>query len=207
MLNDIVAPAKGGISMNTNLAYQDEPRTELIDGQVVAMSPRPAFNHNQIASHIYALFDHYLKGKTCTAIADGTDLYLVKGKERFIPDVMVVCDRSKLKRDGVHGAPDLAVEVLSPSTSKRDRKHKQAVYAHCGVREYWIVSPGDRSIEQYFLEDGNLNLQEIYTYYPESELMEMDEEDRADIATHFKCSLFDDLDVYLSDIFRDLLPN
>jgi len=193
--------------MNTNLAYKEEPRTEIIDSQIVAMSPRPTFNHNRIASHIYTIFDSYLKGEICTAIADGTDLYLVDQKEEYVPDMMVVCDRSKLRKDGVHGAPDLAVEVLSPSTSKRDRTHKKDVYAQCGVREYWIISPRERSIEQYFLEDGQLNLHEVYTYYPDDELAEMKEEDRAEVVTHFKCSLFEDLNIQLSDIFYDLLPD
>jgi len=193
--------------MDTSLAYKEKPRTELIGGQVVAMSPRPTFNHNRIASHIYSIFDNYLKGKTCTAIADGTDLYLLERREEYIPDMMVVCDRSKLKRDGVHGAPDLAVEVLSPSTSKRDRTHKRDIYAKCGVKEYWIVSPGERAIEQYFLENGKLELQEVYTFYPDDELEAMEEKDRAEVATHFKCSLFEDLDIHLSDIFYDLLPD
>lgn len=193
--------------MSTNLAYKEEPRTELIGGKVVAMSPRPAFNHNRIASHIYTIFDSYLKGKICTAIADGTDLYLVDEKEEYVPDMMVVCDRSKLRKDGVHGAPDLVVEVLSPGTSKRDRKHKKDIYAQCGVREYWIVSPGEQAIEQYFLENGKLELHEVYTYYPDDELAGMKEEDRAEVVTHFKCSLFEDLDINLSDIFYDLLPD
>ena len=106
--------------MNSNLAYQEEPREELIGGKVVAMSPRPAFNHNRVAFRIAHIFENYLDGKKCTVIADGTDLFLTE-EDRFIPDVMVVCDRDKIRRDGVHGAPDLVVEVLSPSTARNDK--------------------------------------------------------------------------------------
>jgi len=191
--------------MDENLAYQEEPRFELIDGKVVAMSPRPLFNHNWVSENITFIFRNYLKGKKCIPLGDGYDLFLTD-KDRFVPDFMVVCDRNKIKTKGVYGAPDLVVEILSPSTSSRDRKHKKDVYGRCGVREYWLVSPGDKSIEQYFLEDGRLELHEVYTLYPNYILEDMSEEERAAVVTHFKCSLFDDLDISLEDIFDQLLP-
>ena len=125
--------------MNDNLAYELEFWDELIDGEIVLMSPRPATNHNQTAFNIAALFKTFLKGKTCRVFPDGMDLYLTE-KDRFVPDVMVICDRSKIKNDGIHGAPDLVVEVLSPSSIKRDRIYKKRIYEQCGVREYWIRS-------------------------------------------------------------------
>lgn len=191
--------------MNSNLAYQDELRGELINGEVVAMSSSPTFNHNRVASRIYRAFENYLEGKRCTAIADGTDLYLTQ-EDRFIPDMMVVCDRDKIRRDGVHGAPDLVVEVLSPSTARDDRMHKKAVYEASGVREYWLVDPENRTIEQHFLRDGRLELNTVYTSYPESELERMTEKERAEVETHFKCSLYDDFAIALDDIFSGLLP-
>lgn len=191
--------------MNSNLAYQDELRGELINGEVVAMSSSPTFNHNRVASRIYRAFENYLEGKRCTAIADGTDLYLTQ-EDRFIPDMMVVCDRDKIRRDGVHGAPDLVVEVLSPSTARNDRMHKKAVYEACGVREYWLVDPENRTIEQHFLRDVRLELNTVYTSYPESELERMTEKERAEVETHFKCSLYDDFAIAMDDIFSGLLP-
>lgn len=191
--------------MSDNLAYQEEPWEELINGEVVAMSPRPTFNHNRIASRIYLAFENYLKGKRCTAIADGTDLYLTE-KDRFVPDMMVVCDRDKIRRDGVHGAPDLVVEVLSHSTANRDRGYKKEAYAKCGVREYWIVNPTDRSVEVYLLSEGGLVFDHVYSLYPDSVLENMTQEERAALETHFKCSLYDDLDIALDDIFSGLLP-
>lgn len=190
--------------MNSNLAYQEEPREELIAGQVVAMSPRPGFNHNRISSKIFYLFENYLKGKPCTAIADGTDLYLTD-QDRFVPDMMVVCDRNKLQRDGVHGAPDLVVEVLSPRTMKNDRTHKMEVYAAAGVREYWLVSPDSQSVEVYLPEGEKFVLQDIYWARPWL-LETMSDEERAAVPTHFKCSLYDDLDISLEEIFSGLLP-
>ena len=191
--------------MSDNLAYQEEPWEELIDGEVVAMSPRPTFNHNRVASRIYWAFENYLRGKRCTVIADGTDLYLTE-KDRFVPDMMVVCDRDKIKRDGVHGAPDLVVEVLSPSTAKKDRLHKKAVYGTCGVREYWLVDPENRTIEQYLPQDGRLELNTVYVSYSEDALERMTEEERSAVETHFQCSLYDDFDIALDEIFSGLLP-
>lgn len=192
------------MSYSDNLAYQEEPREELINGEIVAMSPRPAFNHNQVSSNIYRIFANYLHGRKCTAIADGTDLYLTE-TERFIPDMMVVCSRDKIKWNGVHGAPDLVVEVLSPGTAKNDKKHKKDVYASCGVLEYWIVSTGERSIEQYILQDGCLELSAVYTLHPDYMLEAMTEEEKSSLISEFKCTIFDELSIPLSDIFSGLL--
>lgn len=195
--------------MNSNLAYKegwsDPPREELIGGKVVAMSPRPEYNHNHIAFNIAVIFNSYLRGRACTAIPDGTDLYLTE-EDRFVPDMMVVCDRDKIKRNGVHGAPDLVTEVLSPSTAKNDRMYKKAVYETCGVREYWLVGPENRTIEQYFLREGRLELNTVYASYPEHELERMNEKERAEVEAHFKCSLYEDFEIALDDIFSGLLP-
>lgn len=186
--------------MNENLAYQEEPREELIDGKVVMMSPRPSFNHNQAAFNIARLFANYLQGHKCTPIADGMDLYLTE-ENIFVPDFMVVCDPDKIKSDGIHGAPDLVVEVLSPSTARNDRTCKMEIYARCGVREYWLVSPGDKTVEVYRTSGTEFVLHDIYALHPDWQLAQMSEEERAALITHFKCSLFDDLNISLDDIF------
>lgn len=186
--------------MNDNLAYQEPMWEELIDGKVVLMSPRPTVNHNFVASNIYSIFDRYLKGKGCTPFADGTDLYLTEN-DRFIPDGMIVCDKDKIKTDGVHGAPSLVVEVLSPSTAKYDLGHKKDVYETCGVGEYWIVSPGDKTVSQYLLENGRYILHDVYAVHPDVMLAKMSEAERAAVITEFKCSLFDDLLIPVADIF------
>ena len=181
--------------MNTNLAYAYDCREELINGKVVAMSPA-ASNHNRIAGDIYGIFWSYLRGKKCEPFGDGEAVYLTE-VDHFIPDFMVVCDPDKVKSNGVHGAPDLVVEVLSPGTTKNDRGRKMDVYGQCGVREYWIVIPNEKTVEQYIQDNGRLVLHDVYfippDYTPEKEL--------AEIAKEFQCSLFDDLDISLDDIF------
>ena len=190
--------------MDGNLAYQDDfqekIREELIGGKVVAMSPRPSWNHNRVSFNIAHIFEKHLYGKKCTPIADGMDLYL-DDDNRFVPDFMVVCDPDKIEPDGVHGAPDLVVEVLSPSTMRNDKTHKKDTYARCGVREYWLVSPSDRSVEVYHTDGTGFVLHDIYALYPDWQLAQMSDEERSAVITHFKCSLFDDLDIPLDDIF------
>lgn len=183
-----------------NLAYQEEWTEELIDGKVVAMSPA-AMRHVFVAGNIYGIFLKYLDGKTCVPIQDGGLVFLTE-KDHFVPDFMIVCDPNKIRDDGVHGAPDLVVEVLSPSTAKIDRTHKKEVYGKCGVREYWIVSPSEKTVEVFRNRDGELVLHDIYTLCAEPFLRRMSEAERAAIVTHFKCSLYDDLEISLFDIFK-----
>ena len=188
--------------MSDNLAYQEERREELIGGKVVMMAPASA-EHVYTAGSIYNIFKNYLKGKNCIPFSDGLLVHLTDDN-KFVPDMMVVCDRSKIKSDGVHGAPDLVVEVLSPSTAKDDRTRKKEVYEACGVPEYWLVSPTDKSIEVYLLESGKYILHDVYTVRPDWVLAQMTDEERSAVVTEFKCHLYDDLIIHLDDIFGDL---
>jgi Uma2 family endonuclease len=70
------------------------------------------------------------------------------------PDVFVVCDTSKITDANIKGAPDLIIEVLSPSTSVKDRREKKHIYQQHGVREYIIVNPLDETVERFFLDDS-----------------------------------------------------
>ncbi len=188
--------------MNTNLAYDDweeKAREELIGGEVVMMAGA-SINHNRITGNIHNIFSAYLRGKPCEPFGDGAKLFLDEDN-RFIPDGMIVCDKDKIREDGVHGAPDLVVEVLSPGTMRNDKTRKKEAYARCGVREYWLVSPGDKSVEVYRTNGTEFILHDIYALHPNWELEQMTEKERRAVVTHFKCSLFDDLDISLEDIF------
>ena len=191
--------------MNTNLAYELEPEVEIINGKAVMMAS-PTINHIFIAGNIHTLFNVYLRGKRCVPFPDGTTLFLESGEE-YKPDMMVVCDPDKMKEtDGVHGAPDLAVEVLSPSTARNDKGRKKDAYERCGVREYWIVDPANRAVEQYALENGRFVLLDVYQERPSYLLDKMTEEERAAVKTEFKCTLFDDLTIRLEDVFYRVSP-
>ena len=116
---------------------------------------------------------------------------------------MIVCDKDKIKHGGryVEGAPDFVVEILSPRTSRRDKGYKKDVYERCGVREYWIINPLARSIEQYVLENGAFTLGDVYYYYRPYELDDMTDEEKAELVTEFRCALFEDMVVRLADVF------
>ena len=125
-------------------------------------------------------------------------------KNNFIPDVVIVCDRNKIKHNGVHGVPDLVVEVLSPSTMTRDRGIKKDTYEKAGVKEYWIVSPEEKSIEVYHLRESRFVLDHAYIVFPAWEWERMNEAERAAARLSVKVSLYDDLSVDVREVFEDI---
>lgn len=88
---------------------------------------------------------------------------------------------------------------------RNDKIYKKEVYARCGVREYWLVSPGDKSVEVYRSDGGKFTLHDVYALYADWELAQMSEKERAAVVTRFKCSLFDDLEISLEDIFYRMI--
>lgn len=185
--------------MTGTLVRREERREELIGGKRVAMSPASA-GHAYVSDNILRIFKNYLKGKTCIPFGHSLLVHLSE-EDKFVPDVMVVCEREKIKPNGVHGAPDLVVEVLSPSTAKNDRGRKKEAYEKAGVREYWIVSPNEKFVEVYRANQGQFSLHDLYTLHEDWELAQMTEQERAEVVVQFQCSLFDDLDIPLEDIF------
>ncbi len=186
--------------MNDNFAYQEEPREELLNGKIVMMS-NPSVNHNRTAGNIYHIFRNYLKGKNCEAFSDGVDVYLTE-KDRVIPDVMIVCNKDIIKPNGIYGAPDLVVEVLSPSTAKNDRGYKRDLYEKSGVKEYWIIDPNMRSIEAYLLSDGKYRLDGYYGLFPDA--YGITEKEREESKKELPVSLYGDFLIPLEEIFQNL---
>ncbi len=187
--------------MMDNLGYQEDFRDEMLNGKITLMSPRPAVNHSRVMGNIYYAFANRLDGKKCLPFADGTDVYLTQ-KDRVIPDVMIICKREIIKRDGVHGVPDLIVEVLSHGTEKKDRGYKKDLYERCGVREYWLVDTVNQSVEVYLLKDKKFVLDEIYQVFPD--YVELSEKEREEYKSEVPVSLYEDFSIPLEDIFRNL---
>ena len=186
--------------------YKEELKIELIGGVLVTMSPRPNFNHLKTIRSIFRIFDNYLIDKDCDVYFDGADVYLSE-QDRFVPDLIVVCDDSIIKDDGVYGAPDLVVEVLSPSTFNHDRGRKKDVYGKSGVKEYWIVDPKNFSIEIYLPADGRMELMATYTIFPTWMLGKMEEEGAKKPPYTFSPSLFPGLEINIEEVFEDILPD
>ena len=136
------------------LAWPDDERWEIIDGVAYAMSPAPSRLHQEISGMLFGSFYEYLKGKKCKLYAAPFDVRLFDNSDQpdgeietvVQPDIVVVCDHAKLDDKGCKGAPDLVIEILSPSTSKIDMQDKFFLYQRVGVKEYWVVHPSDKTV-------------------------------------------------------------
>ncbi|NLI75768.1 MAG: Uma2 family endonuclease [Candidatus Riflebacteria bacterium] len=135
------------------LTWPEDERWELIDGEPFDMTPAPSVDHQFIVGRLHRFFDEFLEGKTCHAYVAPFDVRVPKGDEAdgeidtvVQPDVVVICDEDHLDQRGLRGAPDLAVEVLSPSTASKDQIRKRRLYERSGVKEFWVVHPTDRMV-------------------------------------------------------------
>jgi len=152
-----VAEAARSYTYEDYASWDDDKRYELIDGVVYLMSPAPTSEHQLISGELYGQLYNYLKGRPCRVFSAPFDVRLnFDGDDKTVvqPDILVVCDRSKIVKAGCNGAPDLVIEILSPSSGNRDRLLKFNKYLQAGVREYWIVDPECRVVEVYTLESG-----------------------------------------------------
>ncbi|WP_339813705.1 Uma2 family endonuclease [uncultured Imperialibacter sp.] len=145
------------------LRWSFEERVELIKGKVFHMSPAPNRAHQDISGNLHGILWSFLRKKKCKAYAAPFDVRLPQKPSdpdnRIFsvvqPDICVVCDPSKLDDKGCSGAPDIMVEILSPSTSSKDLKDKFSLYEENGVKEYWVVYPGEKVVEVFVLRsDG-----------------------------------------------------
>lgn len=151
----IPSKKQGEYTLDDYYALPDERRVELIDGVIYDMAS-PTFIHQTIALRLGMTFSGYIDGNhgKCIAAVAPMDVQLDMDNKTIVqPDVMIICDRSKIKNRVVYGAPDLVVEVLSPSTYKKDIRLKLKKYRAAGVREYWIVDPDDHAVTVYKFGD------------------------------------------------------
>lgn len=131
-------------------------RAELIDGELYDMAP-PSRTHQKIVLKIARIIDEYIERNNgpCEVYPAPFAVNLNADDETYVePDVSVVCDTSKLSERGCDGAPDLVVEVVSPSSRRMDYFKKADLYAGAGVREYWIVDPEKGATTVYRYEHG-----------------------------------------------------
>ena len=146
------------------LRLPDDQRVELIDGVFYDMAA-PTTIHQGVAGFLHKKFlDFVMENKgPCFPFISPVDVQLDCDDKTVVqPDVLVVCDRTKYKNGRVFGAPDLVIEVLSPSTRRKDMQLKMYKYAGAGVREYWMVDPEKKLVVQYDLE--HLGIPAIYNF-------------------------------------------
>ncbi len=142
------APVPGGWTYGRYLELDDEKRYEILDGALI-MVPAPDIRHQDILRDLsFRITEHVVRRGSGKVLFAPTDVVLAKDQV-VQPDILVV-RRERLEIVGeqaVIGAPDLVVEILSPSSVYRDRHEKRALYRRAGVAEYWIVDPADLSVE------------------------------------------------------------
>jgi Uma2 family endonuclease len=186
--------------MNSTYEYAEE----ILNGEVFLMSPRPTFQHAETAYNIATIFKRTLRKKGCKVLIE-PDVYFIEEKDQVVPDVVVVCNKEILDKGRiVRGAPDLIVEILSPSTRSRDKGYKKDLYEKHGVKEYWIVNTRDLSIEVYLLLDKKYRLDNTYELPPYWELEDMTEEELAAYTFEFTPHQFQDLIVDIREVFEDI---
>lgn len=151
-----------GLTYNDYAAMDDDHRYELVDGKLELMSPTPLVRHQLISIELLRkLLD------TCYSdyimLQAPIDLILSQQNIRQ-PDIDMV-HRKRLQiihQNGIIGAPDLVVEILSPSTLSRDKVDKLKTYARFSIQEYWIVEPSLGILEQYVLHDHRYEPENVY---------------------------------------------
>ena len=139
--------------------WDEDERWELIDGVPYAMAA-PLVPHQGVLGSIYLQIGNFLRQKKCKVFLAPTSVRLnadTKDNTVVEPDLIVVCDKSKITRKGIVGAPDMIVEILSPSTASHDTIKKFMLYQSANVREYWIVDPETGIAIVNILQDGTYN--------------------------------------------------
>jgi len=152
------------------LTWLDDQRREIIDGFVHLMTPAPSSYHQEYGGNLHTEFRNYLIGKSCKVYSAPFDVRLPKNGDLadgqidtvVQPDLCIVCNLSKIDDKGCLGAPDLIVEITSPSTTKRDLEYKYQLYQATGVQEYWLLYPNDKTVHVFTLHNGQYQLKGMY---------------------------------------------
>lgn len=163
--NDVVreaAPAyktrQGSYTLDDYYAVPDNRRVELIDGMIYDMAA-PSMIHQYIIGKLVASFDGWISSKNgdCRVFPSPLDVQIdCDDRSMLEPDLVILCDPSKRTRKCIVGAPDLVVEVFSPSSAHMDTKIKLVKYAAAGVREYWLIDPDRERVCVYWSPEDDI---------------------------------------------------
>lgn len=153
------------------LNWPEEERWEIIDG-IPYMQATPTRIHQEILMELSKQIAVYLTGKSCKVYPAPFCVRLPQEcdknendlKNVVEPDISIICDKSKLDDKGCLGAPDMIIEIISPSSTRNDKIKKFNKYEKAGVKEYWIVEPDQKFISVFILEKSKrYGRPEIYT--------------------------------------------
>ena len=173
------------------LTWSEEERWEIING-IPYLQAAPTWQYQAVLLELARQFANYLQDKSCRVFTAPFDLRIPEANEKdeettnvVQPDIIIICDKSGLKKTGYYGVPELIIEVVSPSTGQKDKIEKFNLYEKAGVKEYWIVEPDEKVVMVFTLEEGRYGRPQMYS-----------EEDKV------KVSIFDDLVIDLKPVFE-----
>jgi len=143
-----------------NLEY--EKRYEVLNGRLVEM-PAPGFEHQIISKMVMVVIDRFVNEKRLGVVIYAPFDVILSETTVVQPDIVFISNDNlkNIKRGRLFGPPDLVVEIISPSSYYRDRYEKFAIYEKYGVKEYWIVLPGEKVVEVWCLKEGKYVLHSI----------------------------------------------
>ena len=152
------------------LTWLFDDRVELIKGKVFPMCG-PARLHQRVSVRISYFLYQFLIGRPCEVYTAPFDVRFFKESKAdkdiytvLQPDICVICDQAKLDDKGCIGAPDIVIEILSPGNNQKELLHKYLVYEEFGVKEYWVISPDEKTFLKYtFDESGRYIPSKLFT--------------------------------------------
>lgn len=152
------------------LTWKFDEFVELIKGKVMRPTAGPSRRHQVISGNIFSTIHQFVRHSPCQVYHAPFDVRLTTGGANgnqqiqtvVQPDICVVCDPAKLDDRGCLGAPDWIIEIVSPGNTARDTKTKFDLYEESGVREYWIVYPGQNTVTAYVLKNEQYTLMGEY---------------------------------------------
>jgi len=145
------------------MSHGDGNRYEIIEGELF-VSCSPGLTHQIVISNLFTLFVLFLQKNPNGRILTNAGVILSKNSA-VIPDLVIVLNEQRdtiITNDRLTGPPALMIEVVSPGSanSRRDRVDKLRLYSKHGAPEYWIVDPGNLTVEQYVSHDSSLKLKQ-----------------------------------------------
>jgi Uma2 family endonuclease len=178
------------------MLFEDNYKEERINGVIYNMAPSAGFRHGHINGNLYYVLRRQLRNSLCAVFMENLDLYM--DDDYVTPDVMLICDRNRVKNDKYRGVPRFVAETLSPSTAMRDKTIKKDKYEEIGIDEYWIISPKERSVDIYWLESGRYVLRGSYI------LEDDNTSDDYNADTVLSLKALPEIKITLKDIFENI---
>ncbi len=151
-------------SYNDYMSWPDDERWEIIGGEAIDMSPAPKVKHQRISRNLTWKFGKQIgKFKTCEFFEAPTDV-VFDDYNIVQPDIFIVCDKNKITEDNIKGAPDLIIEIVSPSTVLKDKREKKTLYEKYNVSEYILIHPELEYVERFYLENKKYGAADILNW-------------------------------------------